>query len=143
MPRLLTALLPLALFTVATTVASAAPWRVQERVNRTERLSNTLRNGFEREIRDYGWAKLRAGTEAKLRVRRLDESMETLRREASDKHPLRGRDTVVAVVSRARAVDAIFRAHREFSSTERLRWRRLKTEINALARIYDVRSRVG
>ena len=139
MPRLAIALLPLALFAVA----SAAPWRIQARVVRTERLSNTLRNGFEREIRDYGWAKLKAGTEARLRVKRLDESLERLRSEASDKRPLRGRDTMAVTVARAREVDTIFRRHPEFSSSERLRWRRLKAEINALARTYDVSTRVG
>ena len=133
--RLSTALLPLML--VAS--AYAAPWRVKTRVAQAEKASNTFRSIFEREMGDYGWGKLKFGADAKLKVRRLDESMERLRRQADDNRPMKGRDEMVAVVSRARAVDAVFRAHPEIAGTTRPRWARLRTQLNGLARSYELR----
>ena len=119
--------------------AHAAPWRVKAKVVHAERASNTFRSIFEREIRDYGWTKLKSAANTKLLVRRLDESLEALRVEVDDRRPMRGRDRMVAVVARGRAVDEAFRANPEIAGSTRPRWGRLRSEINALAKIYELK----
>lgn len=132
--RLLATLVPVIL------VASAfgAVWRVKARVVQAERTSNAFRSVFEREMRDFGWGKLKSGADAKLKVRRLDESLERLKGEADDRRPMKGRDEMVAVVSRARAVDSVFRRHPEYAGTSRSRWGRLRRMLNSLARTYEL-----
>lgn len=126
-------------FSLLVASASAAPWRVKARATRVERASNAFRAGFERQIADYGWGKLREGADAKARVRRLDEALERLRRAADDRRPLKGRDEMVAVLARARNVDLVFRRHPEIAGVSRPRWARLRTEISGLARVFDLR----
>lgn len=135
MPRIALVLLPLALFAAA----EAAPWRVKSRIVRAERDSNGFRRTFERELNDYGWTKLKGAAAAKSHVQRLDRALESLRIEADDRKPMRGRDRMIQVVSRARAVDAAFRANPEFAGTTRPKWARLRTQIDALARTYELK----
>lgn len=135
MPRFTALLLPL----VLVTAASAAPWRVKTRAVALERASNTFRSIFEREFAANGWGKLKSAANTKTLVKRLDESIEGLRREADDRRPLKGRDRMIQAVVRGRAVEAAFRAHPEYAGTSRPRWGRLRTSINALAKTYDVR----
>ncbi len=125
--------------TVLVASALGAPWRVKGRVERAERSSNAFRQGFERQIADYGWGKLKEGADAKARVKRFDEAMEALRRRADDKRPLQGRDEMVAVLARARNVDLVFRRHPEIAGVSKPRWRKLRSEVSGLARIYDLK----
>jgi hypothetical protein len=138
----------------------ASRWNVSELINRAERTSNEFREAVERrderqdrredrDDRDWNRNRGRFFDDLEPNVQRMDEAFERLRRVARNDRRDQGRTEMAAVLQHARVVDRYFsgnqfgwgNGNRNRYSYRRSgvldsRWRALRGDINALARLY-------
>lgn len=109
-----------------------------ELVYRSERISNLLRESFERQINRSGMLNLRGAFEARDRIQRMDESLEHLRAGMGYVSQYDLRDATMDVLSRAQEVSDSFYRNPNLRLVVRYDWEDLQYELSELARYYGV-----
>jgi hypothetical protein len=113
-----------------------------EIVYRSERMSNALRESFERQMNQRGLRSSRGGQDAWDNVQRMDESLEDLRAQLGWVSGSDLRESVRNVLWNAQHVADSFNRHPQLRRLVQYDWMDLQYELNELARYYGA-PRIG
>jgi hypothetical protein len=107
-------------------------------IYRSERMSNSLRETFERQMNRGGMQNLRGAMIAKDRIQRMDEGLEHLRASVGYFGQADLQESVIDVLSRAQEVSDSFYRYPNLRLIVRDDWEDLQFELSELARYYNV-----
>jgi len=110
---------------------------LMELVYRSERMSNALRDAFERQMTQSGMRSSRRGQAAWDRVQRMDESLERLRSETGSVSEAEMQGSALEALSLAQQVSNSLNNDPDMMAMVRYQWGDLQFELNEMARYYD------